>query len=122
MILQPIVENAVFHGLEPNEEQGTLTIKSFVDEHGNLLISVEDDGLGMSPDRLEHVRNNILLQTDYAGRDREQERQFSNIGLSNVNNRIKLTYGNQYGLQIYSALGEGTQIQLIMPVGGKQHV
>ncbi|UVI30164.1 cache domain-containing sensor histidine kinase [Paenibacillus spongiae] len=120
MILQPIVENAVFHGLETKEEQGTLVISGKVNEQKELVIAVEDDGLGITPERLEQIRN-VLTQRRQAIQDRE-DAQVSSIGLANVNNRIKLTFGDMYGLYIDSTLGEGTIIQLVMPARGTLHV
>ncbi|MCQ6561334.1 sensor histidine kinase [Paenibacillus mendelii] len=120
MILQPIVENAVFHGLETKDEQGTLVIRSVVNEKMELVITVEDDGLGITPGRLEYIRNALTeRRQDIRNRD---DAQATSIGLANVNNRIKLTFGSAYGLEIDSTVGEGTQIQLVMPARGTLNV
>ena len=119
MILQPLVENAVFHGLELKEDQGMLTVRSVMNERQELVITVEDNGLGIAPGRLRQVQN-ALNQYENTERDPE-EPQISSIGLANVNNRIKLTYGHPYGLSIHSTYGEGTQIQLLMPTRGREH-
>ncbi|WP_422656908.1 sensor histidine kinase [Paenibacillus sp. EC2-1] len=119
MIFQPLVENAVFHGLELKEDQGTLTVRSVLNERQELIITVKDNGLGIDPGRLRQIQH-ALNQYENKERDPE-EPQISSIGLANVNNRIKLTYGHPYGLSIDSIYGEGTQIQLLMPTRGKEH-
>ncbi|WP_409346499.1 sensor histidine kinase [Paenibacillus sp. MBLB4367] len=119
MLVQPIVENAVFHGLEPNENLGTLTIASCLGESGELIISVEDNGLGIEPDRLARVRG-ILSKPNAV--DQEGNQQFTSIGLANVNNRIRLTYGGNFGLEVESTLGIGTRIVLKLPARRNGHV
>lgn len=121
MILQPVVENAVFHGLEPKEEQGTLIVSSLVDENETLVITVKDDGLGMEPEQLAHIRE-VLAQDQPLGPEREDVPSTSGIGIVNVNNRIKLTYGSGYGLHIDSTPGQGTTIILTMPARRIPHV
>ncbi|MDR9853127.1 histidine kinase [Paenibacillus sp. VCA1] len=120
MILQPIVENAVFHGLELKEQPGTLTIRGNVRDDRELVLAVEDDGLGMEPERLAQVRDALHRQERDIGS--RGEPRVSSIGLANVNNRIKLTYGEEYGLEVESALGKGTKIRLSMPARRNVHV
>jgi len=107
LILQPIVENAIYHGLELKPDKGILIIK------GELLndiikISIIDNGRGMSKERLETVRG-------YLER-RENAKEQQSIGLTNVNERIKLYCGDEYGLKIFSEQNEGTVIEIHLPL------
>jgi two-component system sensor histidine kinase YesM len=108
MILQPLVENAVYHGVEPTLKTCRLEIEGFVDEEGTLIIKVTDDGVGIEPERLEELRRMLREPVSVTI---EGEGQTS-IGLVNVNNRIRLMFGSEYVMQIDSVARHGTQIQL----------
>jgi two-component system LytT family sensor kinase len=96
MVLQPIVENSIKHGLSPKVEGGRIRIASSV--VGNrLLITVEDDGLGIDETKLLHLF--------------EQQ----GIGISNVNERLKVLYGNEFRLTIQSTPGNGTRTEIELP-------
>ncbi|MDO3410360.1 sensor histidine kinase [Saccharibacillus sp. CPCC 101409] len=112
MILQPIVENAVKYGLEPLRGGGTLHIYSESDEH-SLRIVVEDNGSGMTGDTLVRLRR--LLSDPPAGDVHEAGGRIG-IGLLNVQRRIRLMYGEAYGLTIESATGTGTKVSVAFPV------
>lgn len=103
VLIQPIVENAIFHGVAAKPQQGKmkLTIKR-KGEHIEIL--VEDDGLGMEP---ETVKRLLEGESDSG--------QTHSIGVSNVKKRIEHIYGNGYGIQIFSKLGEGTKVMLEIP-------
>lgn len=92
MCLQPVVENAINHGLRPKEYHGNVTISAYYQEN-RLCVSVENDGLGISPAEIKSL--NEKLQTG-VGFDE------SKVGLRNVNERIKLIYGKEYGVSISS--------------------
>lgn len=111
MILQPLVENAVYHGLEPLIEGGILKIT--VQKNGSDLLEIHivDNGLGIPPDSLEELCS-LLMKEEAVSLKATKE----HIGLTNVNNRIKLKYGKQYGLTINSIEGKGTDILLSLPV------
>jgi len=113
LIIQPLVENAVIHGLENKEEGGTVTVNVRFLDAGELLVEVVDDGAGMSDRRIEELLDS-LRETDDDDRNR--------IGLRNVHMRLQLTYGNGHGLHIESASGEGTRIYFTIPLGGEKHV
>ncbi|HWQ61254.1 MAG TPA: histidine kinase, partial [Negativicutes bacterium] len=100
LILQPLVENAIKHGILPKGEGGTVTIAS-ADADGITYVTVADDGVGMSRDTLVKALEH----------DPDRKR----IGLYNVNSRLKNIYGNDYGLIIESAPGTGTRVTL--PIG-----
>ena len=107
-ILQPIVENAISHGLKQIKENGKLEI-STRQENGFLVICIEDNGEGMSLQKVEELRNHI---EDTKFSDDKKD----NIGVRNVHQRIKLTCGQQYGIQIASALHQGSVFELWLPL------
>lgn len=107
LLLQPIVENAIVHGLEGNENRGYVWIAIYVRD-GKLCIDISDNGGGMDEETLEKVNRKVQNYT--------RERHTSSIGLYNINRRIKLNYGEEYGLQIYSTPGEGTKVSVLLPV------
>ncbi len=95
MILQPLVENSIKHGLARKVGGGRITIKAMVRE-GHTVIEVHDDGLGMTEDRLEHALGD-------------------GIGLSNVNERLRTIYGAHYHLKLTSVPGQGTCARVEIP-------
>ncbi len=112
LLIQPLVENAVHHGLANVDGKCLVSIKTEILEN-ELHVWVNDNGEGMSEEKLKTV----VLQLD------EADTQEDHIGLNNVNMRIKLTYGEKYGLNITSRLHEGTQIHFFLPaVGGTDDV
>lgn len=104
LLLQPIVENAILHGLEEKENGGVVTVHIYLDE--NLHIDISDNGCGMELEQVRKLRNSILV--------RNPEIKAS-IGLYNINQRIKLCYGSRYGMSISSVPGKGTMISLVIP-------
>lgn len=107
LLLQPIVENAIVHGLEQTAEGGQIKIYADVPEEGILRIAVSDNGCGMSGEELETLRIRMAQKT--------LERTAS-IGLCNINRRIRLYYGESYGIAVESAQGEGARVTLTIPV------
>ena len=103
LILQPLVENAIIHGLEKKKEGGKILVRGYTSGE-NLIFVVKDNGLGIEEERLMEI-NQVL----------QGENKNLNIGLSNVNERIKLYYGKQYGLQIYGEKGKGAVSKLMLP-------
>lgn len=114
-ILQPIVENAFKYGFGNNKLQGTIRIRArTMGQH--LYIMVEDDGEGIEKERLEFVKSYISNEktniNDYLGEKDARK----GIGLYNVNSRIKLCYGDTYGIQIESEKGKGTKVIIRIPI------
>ncbi|MDF2987197.1 MAG: integral rane sensor signal transduction histidine kinase [Eubacterium sp.] len=105
-ILQPIVENAMIHGLGPKQGQGFITIKGYADGE-DISVIVEDNGVGMTESEIE-----TLLK----GEDTASKERFSSIGLNNVNERIKLAYGEKYGLHIKSQKNVFTSVEIRIPI------
>lgn len=112
MVLQPVVENAMYHGLEQKNGKGRLDIRGSVTEDDKLEFSVADDGVGMDEKTLAELQRAI---DDYEniGLYRRDNRS---IGLGNINKRIKLQFGTQYGLKIESKERMGTKVVLTLPV------
>lgn len=110
-ILQPIVENSIFHGIEPREEKGKLKISVALEEE-IIKFEIADNGVGMDQAAVD------MLADSLSARDRQldfDDTQGRSIGLKNITNRIKLFYGDQYGLEICSGINEGTTVVLRIP-------
>ena len=112
LILQPMVENAITHGIEPRRQKGKVSIL-IRDAGEEILVTVEDDGIGMTPEQLNHLKEELP--------DLEKEGH-TGIGLRNVDRRIRLHYGEQYRIRIESVYGEGTSIHLRIPKEAFSHV
>ncbi|WP_455615760.1 cache domain-containing sensor histidine kinase [Eisenbergiella sp.] len=112
-LLQPLVENAVFHGIEPALRKGTLFIGARVQEN-RLLITIQDDGIGIPPDQLAQLQAH-LADISIINTYTQQH-----VGILNVAHRILLNYGKDYGLTLDSSPGEGTRILLTLPADAAQ--
>ncbi len=107
LIIQPLVENAIYHGIKGRKESGHIRIHIYTDNK-DLYIVVADTGGGMASEQVQHMNQifeGILEKDDSYG-----------IGLFNVNERIKLNFGMEYGLSIDSALDEGTTVTIKHPI------
>ena len=104
LMLQPLVENAIYHGIKQRTQPGKIRIKAF-EESGALWLRVSDNGPGISPEKLETLR----LQIKSANNDT------SGYGLYNVNKRITLLHGDEFGIHIESIVGEGTTVTIKHP-------
>jgi Predicted signal transduction protein with a C-terminal ATPase domain len=105
LIIQPLVENAIYHGIEPAFDNGLIRISTSLQKN-NLLIVVSDDGVGMSQEKIDE----LLSCTN----DKNDSEQYS-IGIKNVIKRIKTLYGDEYGISIQSDFGDGTVISMWIP-------
>ncbi len=99
--LQPIIENAIYHGINGLVDGGriTITVKT---QDDNIVMTVEDNGNGMTDEQIETIMN----------KDRSDK---TGIGIKNVNDRLKIYFGNEYGITIHSELDEGTKVIILMP-------
>ena len=111
LITQPIVENAIYHGIKEKRGKGKILIK-FNRVFDDIVITVEDNGAGILEEKLQNI-NSMLETSNSFCIDSESG---SGYGISNVNTRIKLTYGQAYGLKYYSKIGEGTKVEIKLPV------
>ncbi|MCI8269765.1 MAG: sensor histidine kinase [Lachnospiraceae bacterium] len=109
LILQPIVENSIIHGLESKEGVGHIRIRARREKE-DFLVIVEDDGIGISSEVLERIREGL--------NSRELNRP--HIGVSNVHQRLRLKYGNGYGLVVESEEGCFTRVAVRIPTGGNR--
>ncbi|MCR2804274.1 sensor histidine kinase [Paenibacillus soyae] len=105
MILQPVVENAIFHGLSVQEEDGMIEIR-MARRADDLVVEIEDNGLGMDEETAAALRNSLS----------EGRAERRGIGLHNVQRRLQLHYGNRYGIEFDTSPGEGTTFRVCLPV------
>ncbi len=105
LLLQPIVENAVVHGMEGVSSHGYIHIKA-LSKGSSMILTVEDNGIGMCEEDLIQLQENV----------ESNHRTKKHIGLKNVNERIHLKYGMTYGLDIESEYGNGTTVTIILPL------
>ena len=114
--LQPIVENAIFHGLETKPDKGKVTIRVEMTEK-NVIIIVSDDGVGIGREELEQMRDSLKNSKKETDKECKSPGERGNgIALANVSQRIKLIFGDDYGLNLYSTKGIGTDVEIILPI------
>jgi two-component system sensor histidine kinase YesM len=107
ILLQPIVENAIYHGIKYSPEGGVVTITG-VERDGTIAITVSDNGPGIGAEQLEWI---LLKNRDLAGAGSDGK----GLGIANVQERIQLYFGKDYGLQFSSHPDEGTHVTLLIP-------
>lgn len=112
LTLQPIIENAIYHGLENKVDGGVITIRMQTTER-RLLISIADNGVGMKQEDVNWI-NGYLDKVSLSYIDGEAGNR-KGIALRNVSQRIKLLFGEQYGIQLYSMIGMGTEVRIHLP-------
>ncbi len=108
LTLQPLVENAIYHGIKNKRQGGTVEIRVNKEGDDKILLEVKDDGIGFTPQKLADIQEEL---EDTSGEIRLE----SGFGIGNVNQRIKLYYGKQYGLSIRSEYQQGTVVSLVIP-------
>lgn len=108
LVLQPVIENAIYHGLKYKESKGLLLVKGFM-KNDNAVLQVIDNGVGMDEETLAHIyeRHKVNYQSN-------------GVGVYNVQKRLQLYYGNEYGITYESKKGEGTTATITIP--GRQEV
>lgn len=112
--IQPIVENALFHGILPKGEGKILV--SINMENNEIIISVTDNGIGIPELKLQEINNQLLSDEykDYSN-DVSEIRKLKNIGLENINYRIKMNFSGAYGLSLYRNAKSGLCVKIIIP-------
>jgi len=113
LILQPLVENSIYHGIREKEGEGMIGITGRKAENGDVLLCVEDNGVGILPEQLKNLQEKLV-----SGEKVHQE----GYGIFNVNQRIQLNYGVPYGLSIWSQAGKGTKVEIRMPYTPEEEV
>ena len=104
MIIQPLIENAIYHGLSECDSNGKIIIQGHhIDD--NLLITISDNGAGIDDEKLKDLNDYI----------NDKNNKFNSIALRNINRRLKLNYGEAFGLEIFSVYGKGTSTVLTLP-------
>lgn len=104
LVLQPIIENAIYHGIEYMVDEGLIKISAQAVD-GKLLFTVTDNGLGMTKETMDNLLSREVKSSKGSG-----------VGVKNVHERIKLCFGKEYGLQIESEIEEGTTVKLWLPL------
>ncbi|MCR1951123.1 MULTISPECIES: sensor histidine kinase [unclassified Clostridium] len=104
MIIQPLIENAIYHGLSKCDSNGKIIIQGHHIDN-NLLLTISDNGIGIEDENLKDLNDYI----------NDKNNKFSSIALRNINRRLKLNYGKDYGLEIFSVYGKGTSMVLTLP-------
>lgn len=107
---QPLIENAIYHGIDQTERKGQITvaIRTSPDDDGDILLSVSDNGIGMTKEQCEHILNN-------------ERSNSGGIGVKNVNDRLKIYFGDKYGLTIDSTPDIGTTVTARLPKIAKEN-
>lgn len=105
LLLQPLIENSIYHGIKGKDGASVIKIK-ITEDDSHLKISVFDNGLGIDSGTLDKIRKTLKENGEYSG----------HIGLTNTNKRLKLTYGEEFGLSIRSKHGRGTGIYIKIPI------
>lgn len=111
LLLQPILENSILHGMSEDKEALHVSILGFMEE-GAIILKVRDDGEGMSAERLQDIQQQFMKPSVL---DRKKPSP-TGIGLNNVNERIQLQYGTDYGLSLESVQGQGTVVTICIPM------
>lgn len=115
LLLQPIVENSIFHGLETKMDKGAIWIR-VIAPGDYVRITVEDNGTGIPDDLLFEIQNTIednrhnSIQTD------DEDSRHNGVALWQINQQVKNLFGPEYGLQIYSTVGVGTTVEIRLPM------
>ena len=110
--LQPLVENAIYHGIKKKEEFGTIVISGY-EEAGVIYLKVFDDGIGMSEEQLKALTESLASDS--------VNEEVNHFGLRNVKHRLKLYFGEGAGLEFESTQGMYTQVTIILPKGGREN-
>ena len=104
LILQPLVENAIYHGIKVKQTGGTVRVESILEEE-RLLITVEDDGVGMTEEQIARIFEK-----------KQSDAESTKIGVYNVNERLQYYFGSEASMRYYSTPGKRTMVMLVLPI------
>lgn len=113
MSLQPIIENAIYHGLEELQEDSIIEINGIIQKN-DFILEIKDYGIGMNLYNIEKL--NSVLNEDIKDYVEINNNKHNNIGLKNINNRIKIRFGNKYGILVSSKEGQYTSVNIKLPI------
>jgi two-component system, sensor histidine kinase YesM len=113
LVLQPIVENAIYHGIKERRGQGNIAITG-EEVEGNLVLCVKDDGVGMPEERLSNLNEGLAIS--FESLEETRKKNSIGYGVMNVQARIKLTFGEPYGISVESVQGKGTNVKILLPL------
>ncbi len=106
IMLQPVIENSIYHGVKPKKGKGLIKIRGFTqDKH--VIIEISDNGAGMTQEDVKKINDNM---------SKEYVRHSHHIGLRNVNQRIKLVFGEEFGITVQSAVNKGSVVKIVLPM------
>ena len=117
LTLQPLVENSIQHGFEGIDYKGLVKVKVW-EQYGNLILQIEDNGIGMTPSQLsvfQYIVNDPVEQDANDDRENRMHLERRGLGIRSVADRIRIEYGHRYGIFICSSPGYGTIIQCVIP-------
>ena len=107
LTLQPLVENAIYHGIKQKRGRGRIYIRAYREEGTDLLVEIYDNGAGISADKLEDIRREL---------DRKEKiERNSHIGLLNAHQRLRMHFGPAYGVRLESESGKYTIVTMALP-------
>ena len=112
LLLQPIVENAVIHGLEQRLGKGTVILQAYKTQT-RLVINVKDDGDGIENNDVLSINEALVEGKEYI---EFTKRTSQSIGITNVNSRIRMIFGEAFGIRLYSTKGIGTNVEIQLPL------
>ncbi len=118
LLLQPLVENAIIHGMEGKSSGGSLVISSRIEKGQTVVISVRDNGPGISEERLRYIQHELEMMGSRSvpASSRDEDHVKDLFGLRNVLSRMKLYYGKEAQLTVHSVSGEGTTVTISIPL------
>ena len=119
LTLQPILENAISHGLEGKISDGEIRIVVETTQH-DLLIGVRDNGVGMKQEKLRELNDSLKDGKRAGAEDDSDGERHNGIALVNVNSRIRLIFGEKYGIHVYSMENAGTEVQIRVPLNSQE--
>ena len=115
MTLQPLIENALYHGIKNKRGLGKIRVSGQIENDYYILLTVEDNGIGISSERLQHIRESLTLPMESSSSEQIDEESESGFGLFNVHQRLRLYFGEPCGLILESIYGEGARVSVRIP-------